>query len=116
MEPRDTPQGTVALAFARALADGEHAVARGMLSRTLRAELTERAVQAEFEEMIDYGAGPADFVDVMNVLDDWPGRRAEDIGWAYCAIAGNGYSEAVAVIVAWENDQHVIREIEWGRP
>ena len=116
MKPRNTPQGMVALVFVRALADGQYTAAHRMLSLSLRAKLTEQALQAEFEEMIDYGTGPANFVDVMNVLDDWPGRRTGDVGWAYSAIAGSSYSEAVAVIVAKENGQHVIREIEWGRP
>ena len=49
----------------------------------------------------------------MNILEDWAMKEPDDVGWAYVSIAGDGYGEAVTVVV----DRHLqIRELEWGRP
>ena len=116
MEPRDTQHGRTALAFAQALVDGRFHEAQLMLSPLLRERISAEDLESEYSEMIEYGDGPADFVDVMNELKDWPAKRPGDVGWAYAAISGPGYSEAVAVVVADEGGQSLIREIEWGRP
>ncbi|MBA5775737.1 hypothetical protein H2509_01205 [Stappia sp. F7233] len=101
------------MTFAKALCDGDFAGARGLLAATLKADFTEADLQREFDEMTDYGDGPPDTVEVMNFLDDWPQKKPGDLGWAYVAISGPGFGEAVAVIVTGER---LIREIEWGRP
>jgi len=116
MEPQDTPQGKAALQFAHALVAGNYAMAHSMLVYNLRADWSEAKLKAEFEEVIAYGDRPVNFVDVMQTLDDWPAREVGDIGWAYVAVAGADFSEAVAVVVAKEGGHSVIREIEWGRP
>jgi hypothetical protein len=72
--------------------------------------------RAAFDKMTDYFETPPNFVQVMEVMSDWPGKLPGDIGWAYAAIAAEGESEAVTVIVQSESGQHVIRSIEWGRP
>lgn len=66
--------------------------------------------------MIEYGDGPATFVQLMQTLEDWPAKKEGDAGWAYVAISGEGYSEAVVVVVCEEGGQFCIRDIEWGRP
>jgi hypothetical protein len=113
MEPRDTPQGQVALAFAQALSAGDYTTAHGMLSRSLRESITADQLRADFESMID---GHPDFVDVMMILDDWPAKERDDVGWAYCAVGGEVYSEGITVVVTSENGRKLIRSIEWGRP
>ena len=52
----------------------------------------------------------------MEDMREWPTRQDPDIGWAYVAICGEGFNEAVSVIVSEEGGQAVIRNIEWGRP
>jgi hypothetical protein len=116
MGPRDTPHGQVALAFAQALSAGEYTTAHGMLAQSLRESITAGQLKSEFEAMIDAEAGSAVFVDVMMVLDDWPAKEKGDVGWAYCAVGGEVYSEGVTVVVTSENGSHLIRSIEWGRP
>ena len=49
-------------------------------------------------------------------MDYWPDKQPRDIGWAYAAIWGEGFSEAVTVTVAEEEGKEVIRVLEWGRP
>jgi hypothetical protein len=116
MGPSDSRQGTVALAFAEKLVAGDYTAAHSMLASVLGENLSAAQLRNEYERMIEYGDGPPAFVCVVNVLDEWPAKQAGDVGWAYVAIAGGDYSEAVAVIVSQERERLVIREIEWGRP
>lgn len=120
LEPRDTPQGIVGIAFARALVAGEYEVAYNMLSATLQAALPLAQLREQYESMIEPmiedGGNPPYVEDVITILDDWPTKEFADIGWAYVAIGGDVYSEAVSVLVMQEHTKHVIREIQWGRP
>jgi hypothetical protein len=49
-------------------------------------------------------------------LEEWPGKRSGDIGWAYVSIEGDDFVEAVSVVVSAVGDKHLIREVQWGRP
>lgn len=116
MEPRDSDQGKVALKFAKALVTGDYDTAHKMLSAELREQLSLSELQKTYEKMIEYGRSSPYFIDVMSILDDWSSKQKEDIGWAYVAISGDGYGEAVSVVVTQEDEKSLIREIEWGRP
>jgi hypothetical protein len=63
--------------------------------------------------MIEYGDGPAVEAEIITTLTEWPDRQPGDAGWAYAAITGLGFSEAVAEVVTREG---LIRQLEWGRP
>lgn len=116
LEPKDTSQGIVGFAFANALVAGEYDIAYNMLSTSLRAELSSADLKESFESMIKYGRSAPNHIEVMNVLNDWPDKQALDIGWAYVAIDGDGFCEAVSIIVIQEETKAVIRDIDWGRP
>jgi hypothetical protein len=121
MEPRDTPHGKVALQFAKALGAGKYTAAHAMLSPELQKEMTAADLGKKYEEMISYGSGPADYIDVINLLDDWPGREDSDVGWAYATFSGpmakgGSWVEAVAVVVTHTGQDYLIRDITWGRP
>ena len=62
--------------------------------------------------------GPAEEVELVGVDDmiGWEVREPADTGWAYVAISGEGFNEAVSVIVASEGGRYAIRRLEWGRP
>lgn len=111
-----SPQGRVALSFARALVDKQYGKAWQMLTRTLRDELSVDSLRSNYQEMVDYGQGLARMIDVTYIMDNWPGRQDRDIGWAYVSIAGDDFSEAVTVIVCEEDGEARIRSLEWGRP
>ena len=113
MTPAETPQGKVALKFAEALCVGAYDEAHAMLSASLKADLSPTKLQKDYEDMIAYGDGPPNLVEVIEALEDWQAKQADDLGWAYAVIAGDSYGEAVAVIVTKEL---LIRDIEWGRP
>ena len=102
--------------FARALVEGQFEVAYQLLSCKAKEGFSPLGLKSSFESMIEYGGGPITHVEVMNTLEDWPAKQEEDIGWAYVAVSGDDYSEAVTVVVAREATKSVIREIEWGRP
>jgi hypothetical protein len=116
LKAAESQQGNVALAFAKALANNTFREAHEMLTEALQKTLSEGGLKQEYLEMIEYGDGEPDFVDVMEVLNDWPGKQHGDVGWAYAAISGPGFSEAVAVVVSQEHGSMRIRAIEWGRP
>lgn len=114
--PQQTAQGEVGLRFARALVAGEFEVAHRMLEPTLAATYSPEKLGATFREMVSYGGEPPTDVRVVTVLDYWPAKQPGDVGWAYVAISGNTFSEAVTVTVTRQGERALIREIEWGRP
>jgi len=66
--------------------------------------------------MVSYGSGAPTTVAAVTAMDSWPDKQPGDLEWVYVAIANDTYSEAVTVVVAQENDELVIRSLEWGRP
>src|SRR5687767_1232646 len=118
LDTNKTLVGKMALAFAQALVDRDFEAARMLLSGSLREEWSARRLEEKLTEMVAYGEGPPDQAEVINIDDmrGWPTRQDSDIGWAYVAICGDGFNEAVSVIVSNEEYQAVIRNIEWGRP
>jgi diadenosine tetraphosphatase ApaH/serine/threonine PP2A family protein phosphatase len=116
VEPADTVHGKAALEFARALADGKYQQAHRQLSTTLASRTDAGELEARYTAMIAYGGSPVAVVQVMTEMEHWPAKQSGDVGWAYVAMAGDTFSEAVTVVVAREGDRLVIRDIEWGRP
>jgi hypothetical protein len=114
----------IALSFARALVAKEYGEAAGMLAVSLKPTWPPDALRKQLEEMIRYehdeGSWPtgiqlvtaADSSDMTN----WKSPNPNDFGWAYVAVNGVDYCEAVAVMITKENEWLLIREIEWGRP
>jgi hypothetical protein len=114
----NTPAGKLGFAFAQAIANGQFASAHAMLSQGLKQVLRPQDLESSYRHMIEYGEGPPSLIQVINVesMDGWPSKQERDLGWAYVAICGEEYSEAVSVVVAQESGREVIRKIEWGRP
>ena len=116
MEPHNTPQGRIADEFARALVAGEFDRAHHMLDSRARAAWDAAALRDAYLQMVEYFASPPNFVQVMEVMTEWPDKQPADVGWAYAAMAGDDGSEAVTVVVTSEGGRHCIRSVEWGRP
>ena len=112
----ETPHGAAALAFARALADGDYAGAHAMLSRELKVTRPPKKLKRHFESMIAYGDGPVTDLFVTHIMPDWPEKQPKDVAWVYVSISGETFSEAVSVVVAEERGALVIRGLTWGRP
>eukprot|EP00455_Lapot_gusevi_P027615 TRINITY_DN2931_c0_g1_i2.p1 TRINITY_DN2931_c0_g1~~TRINITY_DN2931_c0_g1_i2.p1 ORF type:complete len:135 (+),score=38.33 TRINITY_DN2931_c0_g1_i2:53-406(+) len=116
----NSPFSRVALSFARALANQDFVAAHQHLSQQLRAQMSPEDLRHQFEEMISYASdipqqAPLE-VEIQTTLDEFHDKRPTDLGWAYASICGEGFSEAVAVVVESVNNSVGIRSIEWGRP
>ena len=111
MKASETIHGKIALAFAQALVNSEFEKAESLL-----AEIESPNLAETYAEMISYGEGPVTEVKIMTEMQSWPAKRENDIGWAYVALSGDGYSEAVTVIVSEIGNSLKITNIEWGRP
>lgn len=111
MNPSETPHGNIALNFVRALVGGNLIEAREFLSDSVQDD-----IQKELDDMIEYGDGPVGHIEVMEEMTSWPHMNPEDIGWAYVAISGLGFSEALTVVISKVNEVSRITSIEWGRP
>ena len=116
----DEPRAARAvLAFANALVDGRYDAAHGMLAPALRVVLPASELLRHYESMLSNYAGkrPTDVSVVMtDAMRDWVDRRPGDLGWAYVAISGDGWSEAVAGVVEIDRDRDWIRLVDFGRP
>jgi hypothetical protein len=106
----------VAVRFAEALVHGHFDAAASLLDAGAHSEWSAGSLQECFAEMVEYFDAPADSVELIETMTDWPEKRPGDLGWAYVAINGESESEAVTVVVRAEHGTPRIREIEWGRP
>jgi hypothetical protein len=102
--------------FGSALTKKNFVLAHSMLCQSLQEKLSPEDLKQEFESMISYGEGLSEKVDVMESFEDWPAKQQNDTGWAYVAITGQNFSEAVSLTINIENGQTRVRDIEWGRP
>jgi hypothetical protein len=106
----------VARTFATHLARGAFADAHALLTTALAGQFSPSDLEREYAAMLAYlDDATADHVEVITMLDQWPGAQPDDLGWAYVAIAGEDWSEGVSVVVCREGDPRV-RAVEWGRP
>lgn len=108
--------GKVAFQFASAIANSNFPEAYGLLSEEQQNEQSPEMLEEGFKKMIEYRKGPVRHIELINEMMEWPAKEAHDVGWAYVAILGDEFSEAVSVVVSEENTQYKIRKIEWGRP
>lgn len=102
-------------AFAEALVAGRYDEAEGMLQGELRGTWSAERLKAEYQRMTE-GGGPWSVASPETFMGQWPDRKPKDHGWVYVPIDGNGYSEAVTVVVTDEGGTPRIRWLEWGRP
>ena len=110
------PYAQLAVKFAEALVSGHFQSARACLTSSCAEANNEGQLKAQLEEMTAYAGTPATHVMLVTTMEQWPDQRPNDVGWAYVAIDGEGFSEAVTVIVENERQTPAIRYIEWGRP
>lgn len=114
--PAATDSTEIALAFARAVAQGDHGRAHGLLSKSLQSSLTPEKLAADYRAMTGDGSGAATAVAVQTTLETWPDKAPADVQWVYVSIVNDTFSEAVTVVVAREGSRLAVRSVEWGRP
>lgn len=117
--PSGTPAESLALAFAGALVNREYMQAYGLTTDAFKAQYSCEDMQQHFEAIMPIdpiGGGAVEPIEIVLVMDDWSHKLPNDLQWIYIAIAGECYSEAIAVVVANEQETPKIRLVEWGRP
>ena len=112
------PYEKLAVDFCTALVEERWQDAHRFLSRSLQDEITPAGLQEQYRGMFRYAEGPATKVHFSSEfsMEDWPAKNDGDVGWAYVGVEGDGFVEAVTVIVSEEESGLSIRSIEWGRP
>jgi hypothetical protein len=106
----------VALKFALALKSLDYTAAHAMLCETQQQSVSVAQLKQNYETMVPHNDDAVDVVQVMETLTKWPDKKPDDLGWAYVAMSGKTFSEAVAVVVKGEAGRACISAIEWGRP
>lgn len=108
----------LAKSFATDLSEGNYRKSHDIFTSALKLIYSPGWLRECYEGMIDYGEGPATYIEVgsVNSMDGWASYKEGDVGHAYVVIMGDGFSEAVSLIFTEENGKPKVREIEWGRP
>ena len=109
----------VAVAFAAALVSGDFQTAWNLLTPSLQQEFPPQRLQERLDDMFSYfDCGMPNLVhfDDDFVMEDWPEKCPDDLGWVYVSICSRGHVEAVTVIVTEVDTKALIRDITWGRP
>jgi hypothetical protein len=50
------------------------------------------------------------------IVETWPGKQPNDLAVVYVALTGENLSEAVTLTLAQNDEDTLIRQLEWGRP
>ena len=121
METEDMPHGIVGSKFAQALIHGEFEKAHDMLSPTLKLHYSAAALKQSYDNMVEYAqpVGKPNVVVVNNFEGKGESRNGKQLdadGWAYVAIEGDGWSEAVIITAKQFGTDYLISELDWGRP
>lgn len=106
----------VACRFANALMEGKFDEAHSFPSAECQATYSANGLRHEYKRMLQYVDQPVTEIEVMNTLNAWPVKQFGDIGWAYVSMSGDGFAQAVVVVVQTVGSNLKVRSIEWGRP
>jgi hypothetical protein len=106
----------VALDFTNALAARNYVAAYALTSNEYRNSTSVVAMKSAFEAIVPTGWKTIGPIEIGETMNDWPGRKPSDVGWAYVSVGGDVYSEAVIVVVTLEKDALKVRTAEFGRP
>ena len=105
-----------ALEFSNLISSRNYSDAYKMTSKKFKENVSEKEMQANFEDMIPIDWGKVSPIEVGETMTEWPAKESSDIAWVYVILGGNIYSEALTLIVSSEEDSVKIRDIEFGRP
>ena len=106
----------LALKFGRHIMLREWDAAHSLLSEELHSTIAPKDIEREVQSMIAYADDEISEVEVVTVMEEWPEKKDNDIGWVYVSLSGSTFVEAVTVVVKKQSSNMVIRSLEWGRP
>ena len=113
---RASDYSSVGLKFASALASRAYPTAYAMTSSDYQRSTTLDEMRDAFEAIVSPDWRTVGPVAVGHTMETWPAKQPSDVGWVYVSIGGDGYSEAVTVVVMLEADTLKVRSVEFGRP
>jgi len=104
--------------FGSLIVKEDYLAARALLTREAQIDWPAQEIQRRSERMRRYAPGPFTDMQVTEefILQDWPAKREHDVASIYIALTGDGFSEAATIIVAQQDGELRIRDLEWGRP
>ena len=104
--------------FGSLIAKEDYVAARALLTNEAQADWPAQEIQRRSERMRRYAPGPFTDMQVMEefILRDWPAMSEGDVASIYIALTGDGFCEAVTIIVAEQDGELRVRDLEWGRP
>lgn len=104
--------------FGSLIAKEDYVSAHALLTREAQVDWSAEEIRKRSDSMRRYAPGPITQVEVMEdfVLEDWPAKQTHDVANIYVALNGDGFCEAVSVIVTKQDGELRIRDLEWGRP
>ena len=104
--------------FGKLIAMEDYVAAHRMLTRQGQQAWPVDEMKRRSESMRSYAPGPFTDMQVMDeyMLEDWPAMQDGDVANIYIALSGDNFCEAVSVIVAQEDSDLRIRDLERGRP
>lgn len=109
---------TIAQHFGDLITRKDYTAAWELLAKEAQTSITPELIQAAVASMTAYASGPIQEAEVMEdfSLEDWPGKRSDDLAVVYVALNGESFSEAVTLTLAQDGENTLIRHLEWGRP
>ena len=113
----DPPYCMAAEGFCRLLVEKQFKKAHEYLSPTLKATVSVAGLKAEWVRLIQEATPKDVSITLEQHRVDWPGRKAEDIGWCYFAVVLPTVSEGVTVVVGRAPHNGLwLTEVTFGRP
>ena len=112
------PHVQLARRFGDLIAKEDYTAAHSLLTRQAQDTYSVEEMKRRSEGMRRYAPGPFRNFQVMEefILEDWPAKQDGDVASIYISLEGDNFCEAVSVIVARQDSDLRIRELEWGRP
>lgn len=106
-----------ALQFAQALTQRDYTGAYALTSYSYQQQISIAQIQEVYERIIPENWGKVDLVPVDDVLEGWPDKQLNDIGWIYISLEGQNYpySEGLFICISRENGNLIISDVTYGR-
>ena len=108
----------IALQFAQAIAQRDYVTAHMLTSPSYQQRISVGEIEAICERILPTDWGTISVVALDDVLEEWPDKRWNDIGWIYVSLEGvvYPYSEGLYICVSRENGHLIVSDVTYGRP
>ena len=87
-----------------------------MLTSDLSRDISVADLTGQFDAIAEDMGGVTGIGDAVAILEDWPGKAANELAMVYVPLEGDVYSEAITLTLAELSGELCISGIEWGRP